>query len=245
MDNYDFCIKYITESADTPNFTVLDFGCGKGQIVFGLRNNKINAYGCDVFYEGSNYSDLPREVSREKFILKMNNNTIPFPDEMFDFVVSNQVMEHIEDMDFALTEIRRVLKPGGKVLSLFPDKGVWREGHCGILFLHWFKKKNKLRVYYACFLRMLGFGYNKNGKGILEWAMFYSRWLDDWTFYRNYFEIATKFRRYFTEMCHIEDYWLKTRLETKSWTVYYMPKKIKQFMVRKICGLVFVCKKNE
>jgi len=42
-----------------------------------------------------------------------------------------QVLEHATDLDVVVHEIARVLKPGGSCLSLFPDKGVWREGHCG------------------------------------------------------------------------------------------------------------------
>ena len=35
------------------------------------------------------------------------------------------------------SKIHRVLKPGGTLLSLSPDKSVWHEGHCGVPFLHW------------------------------------------------------------------------------------------------------------
>ena len=46
----------------------------------------------------------------------------PFSDEMFDLVSSLQVMEHIEDIRSYLEEIKRVLKPGGKVLFTTPNR---------------------------------------------------------------------------------------------------------------------------
>ncbi len=47
-------------------------------------------------------------------------------------------MEHVDDLNFTLSELARVFKPSGKVLTLFPSAEVIREGHCGIPFAHWF-----------------------------------------------------------------------------------------------------------
>lgn len=48
-------------------------------------------------------------------------NHLPYPDESFDAVVSTQVFEYIEDIQGALAEVRRVLRPGGRVLLLDTD----------------------------------------------------------------------------------------------------------------------------
>jgi SAM-dependent methyltransferase len=152
---------------------VLDFGCGAGQIVKLLRNTGISAFGCDVFY-GGGADPIPDELSG--FIFKMHGNVIPFPSCTFDVVVNNQVMEHVQDIEAALFEIHRVLKPGGTLLNLFPDKSIWREGHCGVPFLHWFPKRSTLRIYYALFWRSIGFGNFTEGtplgmgKGVLYLA---------------------------------------------------------------------------
>jgi glycosyltransferase involved in cell wall biosynthesis len=47
---------------------------------------------------------------------------IPFPDESFDLVCSRHVMEHVSDIQIALTEIKRVLKPGGIVAAVTPHR---------------------------------------------------------------------------------------------------------------------------
>src|SRR5258708_6723304 len=127
MDNWEFCTNYIKMLATgiSASITVLDYGCGAGQIVTGLRNKGIDAKGCDIFYAGGDYSKLVPPEFLGEVIKPMENGVIPFPEESFDFVVNNQVLEHVEDIDGVLAEIHRVLKPNGKVLSLFPDKSVW------------------------------------------------------------------------------------------------------------------------
>jgi len=53
---------------------------------------------------------------------------IPYPDGTFDAVVSTQVFEYLEDVLGALAEVRRVLRPGGRVLVVDTDWDsiVWR-----------------------------------------------------------------------------------------------------------------------
>jgi len=46
---------------------------------------------------------------------------LPFPDVGFDVAVSTQVLEYVEDIPAALTEMRRVVRPGGRVLILDTD----------------------------------------------------------------------------------------------------------------------------
>src|SRR5919108_50247 len=46
---------------------------------------------------------------------------IPAPDETIDIAASTQVLEYVPDVDAALAEIRRVLRPGGRLLVLDSD----------------------------------------------------------------------------------------------------------------------------
>lgn len=245
MNNYEFCANYINMLAvgRSASTTVLDYGCGVGHIVTALRNNGIDAKGCDIFYAGGDRLKLVPPELLGTIIKPMDNGVIPFPDESFDFVVNNQVLEHVVDIDSVLAEIYRVLKPGGQVLSLFPDKSVWREGHCGIPFLHWFPKGSKTRVYYAAFLRALGMGHYKGGKSILQWSRDFCEWLDKWTCYRSYREIRAALDKRFIRLIHIEEIWLRDRLGKRTAIIECLPKQTRQWVVRKMAGLVFICTK--
>lgn len=245
MDNYRFCVNWTLGQRITPHTHVLDYGCGAGHIVKALRINNVAAFGCDVFYEGGDNSSAARTKDMKDIIRHMSpDGQIPFDDESFDFVINNQVMEHVTDLDRVLSEIHRVLKPGGKVLSLFPDKDVWREGHCGIPFLHWFPKGSRPRVYYAAALRTIGFGYHKGGKSALQWSEDFCDWLDKWTWYRNGAEIDHSYRRYFVNPRGLEGYWLTKRLERLGPVSGLLPKWLRAAVVRKLGGRVFVVEKG-
>jgi hypothetical protein len=126
-------------------------------------------------------------------------------------------------------------------LSLFPDKGVWREGHCGIPFLHWFPKGSRPRVYYAAILSILGFGHNKGNKSAMRWSQDFCEWLDNWTHYRTQQEIDSIYVKYFSDIRHIEDYFLQQRLGNRKVLVAWLPISIQQVVVRKLAGVVFSC----
>ena len=48
---------------------------------------------------------------------QVSGANLPFESDRFDLITSFQVIEHIVDMDPYLSEIRRVLKPGGMAAS--------------------------------------------------------------------------------------------------------------------------------
>jgi SAM-dependent methyltransferase len=240
MDNYQYCVGYALALASGRDFSVLDYGCGAGQIVAPLRAAGVNACGCDVFFGGGDYSSQVPAEFWNTAVFPMQDGKIPFPSETFDLVVSNQVLEHVNDLPAVLAEMHRVLKPGGAVLSLFPDRSVWREGHCGIPLLHWFPKHSRLRVYYALTLRALGLGANKGNKGLMQWSEDFCQWLDQWTYYRPYAVITEEFGAYFGPLHHLEAEWLAARLGPRARSI---PAWMRQLIAKKWGHLVFVCRK--
>ena len=52
--------------------------------------------------------------------VKMDIHEMPFEDSKFDVVLCNHVLEHVRDDIRAMTEIRRVLKPGGWAIMQIP-----------------------------------------------------------------------------------------------------------------------------
>jgi SAM-dependent methyltransferase len=244
MNNYEFCAQWALDQDQGKNVRVLDYGCGVGKIVQLLKNKNINAFGCDLFYGGADYlTQIDAALIDEGKIKRMEGSTIPFDSESFDLIINNQVMEHVENLDSVLTEMRRVLKPGGLVLSIFPDISVWREGHCGIPFLHWFPKNSRPKVYYAAAFRILGFGFHKGNKSVMRWSQHKCEWLDKWTHYRTRREIGLTYNKYFCDIQHIEDLRLQLRLGKLKALATWLPKSIQRLVVEKLMGLVFVARK--
>ena len=90
---------------------ILDLGCGDGQIARALA-----AQGSDVL--GVDPTQLHIDVAIERGggprYLLGGATKIPADDETFDAVIACLVFEHIDQMDEAMTEVARVLKPKGQ-----------------------------------------------------------------------------------------------------------------------------------
>jgi SAM-dependent methyltransferase len=125
------------------------------------------------------------------------DGTVPFPDLHFDLVVSNQVIEHVANLEQLVAELARITKPSGCVLALFPTREVMREGHIGIPFAHWFTPGSTLRRGYVVALRASGFGYFKQGRRIMQWCDEMLQWLDQYTHYRPLLAVERAFSSHF------------------------------------------------
>jgi SAM-dependent methyltransferase len=53
-------------------------------------------------------------------VQQINLQQIPYPDETFDLVICNHMLEHVADAELALREMRRVLKPNGRAICQTP-----------------------------------------------------------------------------------------------------------------------------
>jgi len=60
----------------------------------------------------------------------------PFPDDHFDLVISNQVIEHVADLDLFLAQLSRTLKPGASSIHVFPLRRVLFEWHLKMPIVH-------------------------------------------------------------------------------------------------------------
>ena len=118
---------------------VLDLGCGEGRHV-------ISAYiEADVHSVGVDLSLDDLRTTREKFVdfaepdnqrksfglSSANALQLPFADDTFDKVICSEVLEHIPDYRAVLSEIDRVLKPGGLFCASVPRR--WPEKICWAL----------------------------------------------------------------------------------------------------------------
>lgn len=111
---------------DIPNGGVaLDVGSGPGNVTASLAR----AAGPDGLALGVDISEpmLARAVSAEAGpnvgFLRADAQQLPFRDESFDAATSLAVLQLIPDPTAALSEIVRVLKPGGRVAIMVPTAG--------------------------------------------------------------------------------------------------------------------------
>ena len=117
---------------------ILDYGCGNGRIVEAGQHQGLKMYGCELFDHGSGINireSLEQKGLLNKTVFEIVEDKIPFTDNMFDLVISNQVFEHVPNLDTTLAETHRVLKKGGKLICIFPVHECWRDLE-GTLFAH-------------------------------------------------------------------------------------------------------------
>jgi len=114
-----------------PNDTVLDLGCGFGRHAYEALRRGADVVACDLGYEelvqvrniaAVMWSD--GEITEGTMLETANGDAtqLPFSDESFDRVIASEVMEHIEQDQEVLSELTRVLRPGGVLAVTIPSK---------------------------------------------------------------------------------------------------------------------------
>lgn len=108
------------EAAKIVNGTVLEIGCGEGYGISELAKFSNKYIGVDKF------DTFISDDLRNNYDIVFHKMEIPplknIEENSVDFVVTFQVIEHIQDDNYFLKEIFRVLKPGGKLLLTTPNK---------------------------------------------------------------------------------------------------------------------------
>ena len=94
---------------------ILDAGCGSGPLFAALRDRGAVVTGFD---KSAGMVELARRRLGAGADLRVADlgGPLPFPDGSFDDVVASLVLHYLEDWEPALAELRRVLKPGGRLL---------------------------------------------------------------------------------------------------------------------------------
>ena len=104
-----------------PGEAILELGSGNGILVREL----IDTVGPDGRVVGLDASDaildMARHICPEGEFLRGDAQNLPFKDETFDAVVTAQVLCFLEDVDRAISETYRVLKPDGRLVVLDTD----------------------------------------------------------------------------------------------------------------------------
>ncbi len=116
---------------------VLDLGCGEGRHMHGVfyaANTVVVGVDLslnDVKETERSFTELTyyQEKPNSSFGLAVSNALrLPFADDTFDKIICSEVLEHIPDYQSALSEIDRILKPGGALAVSVPR--AWPEWLC-------------------------------------------------------------------------------------------------------------------
>jgi len=100
-----------------PGDRVLEVGCGQGHLTRALAERGVDITGIDANRQAP-------EVAGTGLVRHMVAEALFFEDATFDFIISIHAIEHIPPLEEALTEMTRVLKPGGKALFVYPAEPI-------------------------------------------------------------------------------------------------------------------------
>jgi 2-polyprenyl-3-methyl-5-hydroxy-6-metoxy-1,4-benzoquinol methylase len=117
---------WLVARGDSTVFTVLDAGCGDGLNLVGLQQISAS-HGWAMRAQAVDYNPLRLERARSHAqnipLQRASLYALPYRAGSFDVVLCSHVLEHVPDLNGALAELRRVLKPGGLLIVAVPNEG--------------------------------------------------------------------------------------------------------------------------
>ena len=103
---------------------VLDIGCGPGLLAHEMAKT-VGPGGrvCGIDLSGDMVAIAMRRCADQGWteFEQADAAALPYPEDIFDAAASTQVYEYVEDVPAVLTELRRVLRPGGRALIIDTD----------------------------------------------------------------------------------------------------------------------------
>lgn len=103
---------------------ILDNGCGLGTWLEAFSNYTDESYGLEIEHDRA-----IRAHYHGRGVVQAVGEYLPFADDMFDLVFSNEVIEHVADDRQAVVEMVRVTKPGGRIIIFCPNRWYPVEQH--------------------------------------------------------------------------------------------------------------------
>lgn len=156
IDTIKFYLKHTDVDEMFKDKVVLDIGCGAGgKTVFYASKGVKKIIGIEILEK---YRDEAESLATEygledKFeFVQGDASNMPFEDEIFDTIIMNDAMEHVDKPEKVLEECYRVLKKDGKLYLNFPPYnhpyGAHLSDAIGIPWVHvFFSKKTLINTY--------------------------------------------------------------------------------------------------
>jgi SAM-dependent methyltransferase len=115
----DMILRWGRRSSDSDLGRVLVDGCGVGMYVKALLPFAQQVGGIDIEWD---HLEIAARTVPEAQLELAACESLPYPADHFDLVLSHEVLEHVEDDRQAAAEIVRVLKPGGRAVIFVPNR---------------------------------------------------------------------------------------------------------------------------
>jgi SAM-dependent methyltransferase len=126
---------YIAISSDS---RILDLGSGVGSFVVACRQRGLRAFGLEPDRIGQGAKITSIQIARRRLLVPVFvsgvGEALPFPNACFDFVVMNQVIEHVADQSTVVREAARVVREGGVIYIACPNYLRFHEPHYKIFW---------------------------------------------------------------------------------------------------------------
>jgi len=123
---YEHLHRYAATQNIVCNKTVLDIASGEGYGSFLLSLNAAFVYGVDIAGTAVQHAQEKYATRRNNLAFKQGSTSkIPLETGSIDVVVSFETIEHHDEHEQMMAEIKRVLKPGGLLVISSPNKTVY------------------------------------------------------------------------------------------------------------------------
>jgi 2-polyprenyl-3-methyl-5-hydroxy-6-metoxy-1,4-benzoquinol methylase len=130
-------LKLVRE--DLSSLDCLDIGCSSGLITSIVSPFFRRMVGID--FDPSGLTHIAPQQKLETSFIRGDALKLPFSSQSFDAIICAQVYEHVASEPALITEIERVIRPGGIVFFSGPNKLFPIEPHFFLPFLHWMPDK--------------------------------------------------------------------------------------------------------
>ena len=121
---YEHLHRYALSLSYCAGKTVLDIASGEGYGCALLVKVSSKVIGIDISAEAIDWSKKKYASHQIDFLIG-SIEAIPLADHSIDVIVCFETIEHVQNADIALTELRRVLSPNGLLIISTPDKEIY------------------------------------------------------------------------------------------------------------------------
>lgn len=146
--------EYILSQVQKKTGRILDVGCGNAWVASKMCPENYEVFSMDISLENT-AGALEKYPFENHSAVVADVFSLPFNDNVFDYIIASEIIEHVIDPAVFVKNLLRILKPGGSLIVTTPYKEKIRYSlcvHCNKLtplfaHIHSFDEKKLLSLY--------------------------------------------------------------------------------------------------